>query len=106
MPSQLVTARGQPSLHTVPYMPYPTTAALTGCLPQNLQLPKNNVQFAMHPTAIQLQPPLCITSIVLTPVNGLQGIDCLAFKCICRRFLHGSVVVFGTLCISITEISV
>lgn len=77
MPSQLVTARGQPSLHTVPYMPYPTTAAI---LPQNLQLPKNNVQFAMHPTAIQLQPPLCITSIVLTPVNGLQGIDSLAFQ--------------------------
>jgi len=73
VPSQLVTARGQPSLHTVPYMPYPTTAAITGCLPQNLQLPKNNVQFAMHPTAIQLQPPLCITSIVLTPVNSLQG---------------------------------
>jgi serine/threonine protein kinase len=73
VPSQLVTARGQPSLHTVPYMPYPATAAITGCLPQNLQLPKNNVQFAMHPTAIQLQPPLCITSIVLTPVNGLQG---------------------------------
>lgn len=34
----------------------------------------------MHPTAIQLQPPLCITSIVLTPVNGLQGIDSLAFQ--------------------------
>jgi serine/threonine protein kinase len=76
IPSQLLTNRGQPSIHGVPYIPYATSnggTALTNCLAQNVQLQPSSVQFGVHPSAIPLQAPLCITSLVLTPVNGIQG---------------------------------
>jgi len=104
---QIVASGGgsQMQLHAggVPsYFQYPT---LAGCVQPGTQqhiiqhsggtvprLCNGGVKFVLQPTAtipVAPPPPLCITSLVLTPVSGFQGKHCHSHYHYCTFLLSG-----------------